>query len=86
MATVILKPELDTFLATLGATDQERQNILGFLLNTLASANGQVTGLENTILNLSAQLDAVKAEASRVAMMVSKFTCDLPAAPDEPAA
>lgn len=82
MTTSILKPELDTFLASLGGSEGERQAILGYLLNTLSSANGQVTGIENTILNLQTQLDAAKANAQRVADMVAKFTTSSPAAPD----
>lgn len=72
--SIQLKPELDAFLASLGATEQERHNVLNYLLNTLASANGQVVGLDNTITNLNAQRAAAQAEAERVANMVAKFT------------
>jgi len=82
MTTTTLKPELDAFLTSLGGSEGERQAILGYLLNTLASANGQVVGLENTILNLHVQLEEAQANAKRVSDMVAKFTSAFPAQPD----
>lgn len=69
-----LDPKLDAVLTELGATDDEKSMLLGFLANTLASAVGQVDGYKNNVMNLERQQAEAQANADAISAMVNKFT------------
>lgn len=71
-----LNPKLDAILIELGATDNEKMMLLGFLANTLSSAIGQVDGYKNNVLNLERQQAEAQINADAISDMVSKFTQD----------
>lgn len=74
----ILSPELDTLLTSIGATELEKQTLLGFLLNQQASALGRVSGLASSSADLNRQQAEAQAEVDRVTTMLDKFTDEAP--------
>lgn len=70
----VLDTELDALLTSKGATDLEKQMLLGFLFNQQASALGRVNGLKSSAEDLNRQQAEAQAEADRVTTMLDKFT------------
>jgi hypothetical protein len=73
-----LDPEIAAVLDVRGATPEEKDALLGFILNQAASARGRVAGLRGSASDLNRQADEAEAQAASLEAMVEKFTNEVP--------
>lgn len=72
-----LDPALDAVLTQLGATDDVKAALVGFLVNQASSVTGQIAGLRANALNASSQADELETQAQRLTGMLSALTVEV---------
>lgn len=72
-----INPELDAVLTNLGANDEVKAMLLGFLENQASSITGQIAGLRANALNASTQADALEGESAQLGGMLAALTVEV---------
>ena len=73
-----INPELDAVLTNLGANDEVKAMLLGFLENQASSITGQIAGLRANAENATRQADELEPEAARLGGMLAALTVEVP--------
>ena len=69
-----LDTKLDAVLTNLGATDDVKALLVGFLVNQASSITGQIAGLRSNAESLNRQADELEARAAELADMLDRLT------------
>ncbi len=69
-----LDPALDAVLTQLGATDDVKATLVGFLVNQASSVTGQIVGLRSNADSLTRQADELEPQAAALADMLDRLT------------
>ena len=75
-----VNPQLDEVLTALGATEDIKAMLVGFLENQSSSVVAQIAGLRANAENATRQADALEAEGARLSGMLQALTVEVPAA------
>lgn len=69
-----INPELDAVLTNLGANEEVKAMLLGFLQNQASSIAGQIAGLRANAENATRQADELEPQAAALADMLDRLT------------
>lgn len=72
-----MTPKLDAVLTELGATEDVKTQLVGFLTNQAASVAGQIVGLRANAENATRQADEMAEEALRLTGMLEALTVEV---------